>query len=205
MYVGRLLCVPSLLLASCLYLLKDLPWPCTASCCCCCSGGGGGGGSQGKGRARREHLRMTHISFKWLKPAKNKLTWSDITNFFMQNSFRFRQFRALHFQNLSNCCRHKYDPSISQVFQSKFWRVFEVWHNCVTAGVSAAWSQSVSRGRWTALFRQARSKCWAARAARRASVCLQRREESIYCWKEEGRTPLWFDKQNNIQNFWSRS
>ena len=60
MYVGRLLCVPSLLLASCLYLLKDLPWPCTASCyCCSCSGGSGGGGSQGKGRARREHLRMT--------------------------------------------------------------------------------------------------------------------------------------------------
>lgn len=53
MYVGRLLCVPSLLLASCLYLLKDLPWPCTASCRCC------GGGSEGKGRARRAHLRMT--------------------------------------------------------------------------------------------------------------------------------------------------
>ena len=103
MYVGRLLCVPSLLLASCLYLLKDLPWPCTASCCCCCCSGGGGGGSQGKGRARREHLRMT-------------------------------------------------------------------------AGVQLHGVTSVSRGRCTALFRQARSKCWAARGA---PVCVCRGERNL--------------------------
>ena len=40
----------------------------------------------------------------------------------------------------------------------------------------------------------------AEQRAARHCVCLQRQEESIYCWKEEGRTPLWFDKQNNIQN-----
>ena len=26
--------------------------------------------------------------------------------------------------------RHKYDPSISRIFQSNFWRVFDVWPNC---------------------------------------------------------------------------
>ena len=31
---------------------------------------------------------------------------------------------ALHIQNLSICCRQKYDPSISRVFESYFWRVF---------------------------------------------------------------------------------
>ena len=69
--------------------------------------------------------------------AKNKLTWSDFTNFFMQvfaysNSFRFRSFHSLHIQNLSNRRRYKYDPSISRIFQSNFWRVFDVWHNCVS-------------------------------------------------------------------------
>ena len=78
---------------------------------------------------------VAHIGFKRQKPAKNKLTWSDFTNFSMQvsaysDSFRFRSFRALHIQNLSNSCRHKYDPSISQFFQSNFWQVFDVWHNC---------------------------------------------------------------------------
>jgi hypothetical protein len=46
------------------------------------------------------------------------------------NSFRFQSLRALHIQNLSNHCRHKYDPSISRIFQSNFWQVFDVWHNC---------------------------------------------------------------------------
>ena len=63
----------------------------------------------------------THSGFKWLKPAKNKLTWSDFTNFFMQvfaysNSFRFWSFHSLHIQNLSNRRRYKYDPSISRIF-----------------------------------------------------------------------------------------
>ena len=79
----------------------------------------------------------THVGFKWLKPAKNKLRWSDFTNAFMQvsvysNSFHFRSFWALHIQNLSNCCRYKYDPSISRIFQSNSWRVFDVWNHCAT-------------------------------------------------------------------------
>jgi hypothetical protein len=36
-----------------------------------------------------------------------------------------RSLHLLHiFKNLSNFCRHKCDPSISQEFQSDFWRVF---------------------------------------------------------------------------------
>ena len=73
---------------------------------------------------------------KLKKTAKNKLTWSDFTNFYMQvfafsNSFRFRSFCTLHIQNLSNRCRQRHDPSISRIFLSNFWRVFDVWHNCV--------------------------------------------------------------------------
>jgi hypothetical protein len=33
---------------------------------------------------------------------------------------------------LSNRCRLKYDPPISRIFQSNFWRVFDVWHNTAT-------------------------------------------------------------------------
>ena len=80
-------------------------------------------------------VSSSHNGFKWLKPAKNILTWSDFTNFFLQvsaysNSFPFQSFRAHQIQNLSNLWRHKYDPSISRIFRSNFWRVFYVWHNC---------------------------------------------------------------------------
>ena len=56
---------------------------------------------------------------KLLKPAKNKFTWSDLTNFSMQISafshgYRFRSFHSLDIKNLSNCCRHLYDQSISR-------------------------------------------------------------------------------------------
>ena len=56
----------------------------------------------------------------------------------IQIRFRFRSFLALNNQNLSNRCRHKYDSSISRIFQSNYWRVFDVWHNCV----AAAWCLS---------------------------------------------------------------
>ena len=32
--------------------------------------------------------------------------------------FRFRLVRALHIQNSSKCCRHKYNPSISRIFHA---------------------------------------------------------------------------------------
>ena len=37
---------------------------------------------------------------------------------------------------LWNWCRHKHDPSISQIFQSNFWRVFVSWPNCVAAAAA---------------------------------------------------------------------
>ena len=77
-----------------------------------------------------------HSGSKRLKPAENKFTQSGFTNSSMQipaysDSFRFRSYLALHIQNMSNCCRHKYDPSISRFFQSNFWRVSEIWPNCL--------------------------------------------------------------------------
>jgi hypothetical protein len=59
----------------------------------------------------------THGGSKKLKPAENKFTQSDFTNYSMQvtansHNFRFRSLCALHIQNLSNRCRHVYDPSI---------------------------------------------------------------------------------------------
>ena len=87
----------------------------------------------------RRWCSLAHIGFKWLKPTKNKLTWSDFINLFMQvsaysNSFHFWSFRALCIQNLSNSWRHNYDLSISRIFQPNFWRVFDVWPNCVACG-----------------------------------------------------------------------
>ena len=64
---------------------------------------------------------VAHSGSKWLKPARNKLTWCDFTSCFSQvsansHNFRFRSYRALLIQNLSNRSRHKYDPSISRIF-----------------------------------------------------------------------------------------
>ena len=72
---------------------------------------------------------------KWLKPTKNELTWCYLTSFYKQtsgnsNSFHFPSFSALHIQNLLNCCRHKYNPSILQLFKnSNLWRVLAIWPN----------------------------------------------------------------------------
>ena len=48
---------------------------------------------------------------KWLKPAKNKFTWCDFTNFSKSiaadlHHFRFQWLHALHVQNMSNCFKH---------------------------------------------------------------------------------------------------
>ena len=42
------------------------------------------------------------------------------------NHFRFWSFHSLHIQNLSNCIRHKYDQTISRIFQPNFWRNFAI-------------------------------------------------------------------------------
>ena len=56
-----------------------------------------------------------------LKLAENNVTQIDFTNFCKRvsvssNSIRFRSWRALHIRNLSNRCKHEYDPSISRIF-----------------------------------------------------------------------------------------
>ena len=51
---------------------------------------------------------------------------SDLTIFSSSNeradshNFRFCSLQALEMQNLSNCCKHKYDQSISRVFKICF-------------------------------------------------------------------------------------
>ena len=53
-----------------------------------------------------------HTGFKWLKPAKNKFTWCDLTNFSKSISADLHNFRfqgLLHIWNLSNCIKHKCD------------------------------------------------------------------------------------------------
>ena len=36
------------------------------------------------------------------------------------------------FKTYQKSLRHKYDQSISRIFQYNFWRVFDIWHNCVS-------------------------------------------------------------------------
>ena len=72
---------------------------------------------------------------KWLKPAKNKFTWCDFTNFSKSISadlhhFRFRWLHALHIQNMSNCFKHNHDQSFSGIYHIIFWRVFVIWNLC---------------------------------------------------------------------------
>ena len=73
----------------------------------------------------KQSARELHCSSKWLKPAKNKLTWCDFTNFSEQvlaNSLdlRFRSFYALHIQNLLNCYQPKHNQSVSRILWISF-------------------------------------------------------------------------------------
>ena len=60
----------------------------------------------------------THCGSKWLKPAKNKFTYSGITSFFIQVSVdvRFRSLHVLHIEKLLNYCKNKYKQSIFRIF-----------------------------------------------------------------------------------------
>ena len=67
------------------------------------------------------YLLTTHSGSKWQKLARNRfitvcLMWFQ-PNF---HNFRFRWLLALHFQNLSNCCRQFHRG----FFQLNFWRYF---------------------------------------------------------------------------------
>jgi hypothetical protein len=60
-------------------------------------------------------------------PPKHKFALGDFMSLEVSansHNFRFR-LPALHIQNLSNRCRHNYDQSISQNFESRFWRVLQ--------------------------------------------------------------------------------
>ena len=81
--------------------------------------------------------RVAHSGSKWLKPAKNNLTWCYIryyvTNFHHSAFIRFTAFpfRLSCIFIFKICCNYKYDWSISRIFKSNFWRVFAIWANYV--------------------------------------------------------------------------
>ena len=50
------------------------------------------------------------------------------------HKFLFRSLRALDIQNLSNRCRHDYDPSISRVFKNLIFGVFLTFGPTVKGG-----------------------------------------------------------------------
>ena len=62
-------------------------------------------------------------TFFWTVIAGIKSNWLVLHN------FRFRSLHALRMQNSSNCCRHKYDESISRIVQYNFWRFFCCFNN----------------------------------------------------------------------------
>ena len=85
----------------------------------------------------------SHCGFKWPKPTINKFASMFFTSFSKQvvtdsQNLHFRSFYVLHIQNLSSCCKHKYDQSISQVFKFNFWRDFAFWPNCAGGRASIA-------------------------------------------------------------------
>ena len=88
--------------------------------------------SFGKGHSE-DGVAVRQRGFKWLKPAQNKVTWCDFTTFYKSISadlhhFRFPVILSCIFKNLSNCCEHKYDQSISQIFVCNLWRGFVIWN-----------------------------------------------------------------------------
>ena len=58
------------------------------------------------------------------------------------NYFRFRGM-SFYTQNLSNCCKCKYDPSISRISKIYFGQIFVIW----SSYESARWSAAVRRRR----------------------------------------------------------
>ena len=70
-------------------------------------------------RFERQQIQRTVVPNSE-NPPKNKFNQGDFTRFSIQVFENFHNFRfrlpVLHIQNLSNRCRHNYDPSISQLF-----------------------------------------------------------------------------------------
>ena len=48
-------------------------------------------------------------------------------------NFRFRSFHfSSYSKNMSNCCRQKYEQSISRMFQPNVWRIYAIWSHRAT-------------------------------------------------------------------------
>ena len=73
--------------------------------------------------ATAQRFQMTKTRQKKL-PTVNQVSANSL-------DFRFRSLQVLYFQNVSKCCSHTYNQSISRVFWFNFWRVFVIWNLCV--------------------------------------------------------------------------
>ena len=72
---------------------------------------------------------LLHNGYRCLKTAKNKFSWCDLTNF-SKNFLHYFRFRIILIfcQTVKGKCIYQ---SISRLFLSNFWWVFEIWPNCV--------------------------------------------------------------------------
>ena len=103
-------------------------------------------GSLQLAEAATKQLRATAqcTASRWLKPAENKFTHSGLTSFSMQ-------VLQIQIVSVSGYVKH-YIFKICQIvagismirqfhefFESHFWRVFDVWRNCVPPPPSFVW------------------------------------------------------------------
>ena len=96
--------------------------------------------SRGKLHSKRQTRRTTVVPKRKNPPKIDSHKVSSRVFQVSANSknFRFRLLHELHIQNLSNHCRHKYDPSFHEFFESHFWRGFAIWPICAH---SCAWRE----------------------------------------------------------------
>ena len=80
---------------------------------------------------------MLHSGFKWLIPAQNKFSWCDFTSISKQISANLDLFPFSGMSFMLKICQTVVGISITiqfdEFFESRFWRVFDVWPNCLPA------------------------------------------------------------------------
>ena len=78
-----------------------------------------------------QHM-LAHSGSKCPEHAKNKNSISQVFSPRLRfKYFYFHELHALHIQKFTNSYSNKYDQTISRIFESYFWRVFDLCPNCV--------------------------------------------------------------------------
>ena len=78
---------------------------------------------------------------QWFQATKNppKINSPDVISQVFSTTTLVDLQHLQYIQNSSNCCRHNYELSISRIFESNFWRVFDIWPNCVMQRPRMKW------------------------------------------------------------------